>query len=71
MSDLFDAIEPLHPPREVMAEGAVLLGGAALPFETDILTALQAITAQAPFRHMTTPGGYVMSVAMTNCAHQL
>ena len=67
MSDLFDAIEPLDPRRETMAEGAVLLRGRALPFETDILTALQAITAQAPFRHMTTPGGYVMSVAMTNC----
>jgi alkylated DNA repair protein (DNA oxidative demethylase) len=28
---------------------------------------LQTITAQSPFRHMTTPGGFVMSVAMTNC----
>ena len=25
------------------------------------------IVAQAPFRHMFTPGGYQMSVAMTNC----
>jgi alkylated DNA repair protein (DNA oxidative demethylase) len=50
-----------------MAEGAPLLRGAALPFETDILTAIQAITAMSPFRHMVTPGGFVMSVAMTNC----
>jgi alkylated DNA repair protein (DNA oxidative demethylase) len=50
-----------------MAEGALLLRGAALPFETDILTAIQAITAMSPFRHMVTPGGFVMSVAMTNC----
>jgi alkylated DNA repair protein (DNA oxidative demethylase) len=32
-----------------------------------VLAALQAITAQVPFRHMTTPGGFIMSVAMTNC----
>ncbi len=67
MGDLFSAIEALDPPREAMAGGAVLLRGKALPFETEILAALHAITARAPFRHMTTPGGYVMSVAMTNC----
>jgi DNA oxidative demethylase len=67
MSDLFDSIIPLNPPREVMAEGAMLLRSAALPFETDILIAIQAITAVSPFRHMVTPGGFVMSVAMTNC----
>jgi DNA oxidative demethylase len=64
MKDLFDTEVPA---RDVMAEGAVLLRGKALAFETDILVALQTITAQAPFRHMTTPGGFVMSVAMTNC----
>jgi len=67
MGDLFDSIIPLNPPREVMAEGAMLLRGAALPLEADILTAIQAITARSPFRHMVTPGGFVMSVAMTNC----
>ena len=67
MSDLFDSIIPLNPPREVMAEGAMLLRGATLPFETDILIAIQAITPVSPFRHMVTPGGFVMSVAMTNC----
>jgi len=67
MSDLFDRLEPVDPPRQPMAEGAVLLRGAALPFEAAILAALNTITTQAPFRHMTTPGGYVMSVAMTNC----
>src|ERR1700738_1297891 len=67
MNDLFDAIEPQDPSREVMADGTMLLRGCALPFEADILSALQAIVDQAPYRHMTTPGGYVMSVAMTNC----
>jgi alkylated DNA repair protein (DNA oxidative demethylase) len=32
-----------------------------------LLEALGSVTAQAPFRHMITPGGYRMSVAMTNC----
>src|SRR6185503_20053382 len=67
MNDLFAAIEPPLPSREDIAPGAELLRGRALPLEHDILDALQAVTAQAPFRHMVTPGGFVMSVAMTNC----
>jgi DNA oxidative demethylase len=50
-----------------MREGAVLLRGAALPFEKDLMVALNEITTTSPFRHMVTPGGYRMSVAMTNC----
>jgi alkylated DNA repair protein (DNA oxidative demethylase) len=64
MTDLLSAIEPS---REILAEGAVLLRGAARPFENAILEALQGVVAQAPFRHMVTPGGHTMSVAMTNC----
>ncbi|NKQ69742.1 DNA oxidative demethylase AlkB [Rhizobium sp. UPM1132] len=67
MTDLFDHIEPMAPSRETMAVGAVLLRGAALPFESELLAALRDITAASPFRHMITPGGYTMSVAMTNC----
>jgi DNA oxidative demethylase len=33
----------------------------------DLWTAVQAVAAEAPFRHMVTPGGFTMSVAMTNC----
>lgn len=67
MYDLLKFIAPLDPRKEIMAEGAVLLRGAALPFEKDLLAALNGITATSPFRHMVTPGGYTMSVAMTNC----
>ena len=67
MSDLFSAFERSDPSREVIANGAVLLRGKALPFADDVLALLEVITAQAPFRQMTTPGGFVMSVAMTNC----
>lgn len=45
----------------------MLLRGAALPFEQALLAALDVVTAASPFRHMVTPGGYRMSVAMTNC----
>ena len=50
-----------------LAEGAMLLGGFALPVEGALLAALGAVATQAPFRHMVTPGGFTMSVAMTNC----
>src|SRR5258707_13693856 len=55
------------PPYEAIAEGAVLLRDYALPFVSEIMSSLKAIEAQAPLRHMTTPWGAVMSVAMTNC----
>jgi alkylated DNA repair protein (DNA oxidative demethylase) len=66
-ADLFGSIGDLGPSEEVMAEGAVLLRGFARPREAELITALQEIEAQAPFRHMLTPGGHQMSVAMTNC----
>src|ERR1700730_5515171 len=50
-----------------MADGAVLLRGFAKPVESELIAALREIVAQAPFRHMVTPGGHQMSVAMTNC----
>ncbi|MGB8401487.1 DNA oxidative demethylase AlkB [Bradyrhizobium sp.] len=66
-ADLFEAVLDVRPPREAMADGAVLLRGFAKPVEADLIAALRAIVAQAPFRHMFTPGGHQMSVAMTNC----
>ena len=50
-----------------MAEGAALLRGLAKPVEAALLAALREIEREAPFRHMFTPGGHQMSVAMTNC----
>ncbi len=52
-----------------MADGAVLLRGFAKPVERDLLEALREIVVQAPFRHMFTPGGHQMSVALTNCGN--
>src|SRR5205807_9230975 len=50
-----------------LAPGAILLGGFAQPFEGPLVAALRRVVARAPFRHMVTPGGHRMSVAMTNC----
>ena len=35
--------------------------------ETEILSAISEVVSKAPFRYMITPGGFRMSVAMTNC----
>jgi DNA oxidative demethylase len=67
MNDLFDFTDPAERRLETIVEGAYLLRGAALPFERDVLVALDDVAARSPFRHMVTPGGFVRSVAMTNC----
>ena len=46
---------------------SVLLRGFALPTVTQLLAAIDAIVEAAPWRHMATPGGLRMSVAMSNC----
>ncbi len=45
----------------------MLLRGFVRPFEAELIPRLRAIVKQAPFRHLITPGGHRMSVAMTNC----
>jgi alkylated DNA repair protein (DNA oxidative demethylase) len=50
-----------------LGDGAVLLGGFATDEAKNIVAALRKIESKAPFRRMVTPGGFTMSVAMTNC----
>ena len=66
-TDLFARVADVRPPLQSMAEAAVLLPGYARPVEADLIADLRAVVEQAPFRHMLTPGGHQMSVAMTNC----
>jgi DNA oxidative demethylase len=68
-ADLFASLPDVRPSREPIADGAVLLRGFAGHFEDELVAALRDITEQASFRHMSTPGGHQMSVAMTNCGH--
>jgi len=53
--------------NEALAPGAWLLRGFARAELPGVVAALRTITDAAPTRHMTTRGGYRMSVAMTNC----
>jgi DNA oxidative demethylase len=53
--------------REQLGVGAAILRGFALPDQDALLADLERVIAQAPLRNMVTPGGYRMSVAMTNC----
>lgn len=50
-----------------LAPGAAVLAGFARTREQSLLDGVSRVTADAPFRHMLTPGGRRMSVAMTNC----
>jgi len=66
--DLFDDLPP--PPEAVhtpIAPGAVLLRAWGRDGDAALLQAVEAVIAQAPLRHMQTPGGYTMSVATTSC----
>jgi DNA oxidative demethylase len=67
VTDLFESLGAVGPSREPLADGAVLLRGFVRPQQHELISAVEVITAQAPFRHLITPGGYRMSVAMTNC----
>jgi len=55
------------PAQLTIARGAVLLRGCALDVERELLAAIESVTTAAPFRHMITPGGQRMSVAMSSC----
>lgn len=66
MASLFDG-QALSEFKEPLEDGAVILRGFALPFASALFDGVTQITQTAPFRHLVTPGGYTMSVAMTNC----
>ncbi|APC69389.1 DNA oxidative demethylase AlkB [Ralstonia pseudosolanacearum] len=65
--DLFADHAPADDRRIALGEAAVVLRGFALAEATALLAAIDDIARQAPFRHMVTPGGFEMSVALTNC----
>jgi DNA oxidative demethylase len=66
MTPLFDA-DPPPLSREPLEEGAVLLRGFAFAEAPALVEEIGRVAETAPFRHLVTPGGYTMSVAMTNC----
>lgn len=64
---LFDDTEPGVSWSEQLVPGALVLRHFANTRDAGLLAALQQITAAAPLRRMTTPGGLAMSVAMSSC----
>ncbi len=65
--DLFDGPSVVESWQERLGPCSVVLRGFAASDDTTLLAALQGVIAMAPFRHMITPGGFRMSVGMTNC----
>jgi len=53
--------------RQSLGPGALVLRGFAPNIEQPLLASIQDVASKSPFRHLITPGGYRMSVAMTNC----
>ena len=66
MTSLFDS-DSLPSSQEQLEEGAVLLRGFAAAEAPLLVEEVGRIAQQAAFRHLVTPAGYTMSVAMTNC----
>ncbi len=56
-----------HGEHQVIGSRARVLNGFALSCVGELLSALHTLAQNAPFRYMITPGGFSMSVAMTNC----
>ena len=66
MTSLFES-DSLPPTNEPLEEGAVILRSFATAKAPALVEEVARIAKAAPFRHLVTPGGYTMSVAMTNC----
>lgn len=66
MSSLFDS-DSLPPAHERLDEGAALLRGFAAAEAPRLMEEVSRVAQVAAFRHLITPGGHTMSVAMTNC----
>jgi alkylated DNA repair protein (DNA oxidative demethylase) len=64
--DLLRSLEPA-PAVQLLSEAAVVLRGFARDTAARLVAEVDGITAVAPFRNMVTPGGFRMSVGMTNC----
>jgi DNA oxidative demethylase len=65
--DLFASHDTAAPPREENLPGVIVLRRFAAGIDEALLAACDSVATTAPFRHMVTPGGFRMSVAMTNC----
>lgn len=53
--------------HQCLGSRAMVIRCFALPYVCELMPAVADIESVSPFRHMVTPGGFTMSVALTNC----
>ena len=64
---LFETLEQPRLLKDSLGYGTAILDGFALEMEAALIADIRACAEVAPFRNMVTPGGFRMSVALTNC----
>lgn len=66
---LFDDANDMSPSGSIdwLGAQACVLRGQVRSHAAALIQAVEAVVAQAPFRHLVTPGGATMSVGMSNC----
>ncbi len=65
--DMADNLDLFEADEEKLAQGAILFRGMVADHSPEFVAEINRIIISAPLRHMVTPGGFRMSVAMTNC----
>ncbi len=65
--ELFGPDESTAATREDLLPGVVVLRRWTLAVDAALVAAAHGVTTISPVRHMMTPGGFTMSVAMSNC----
>jgi alkylated DNA repair protein (DNA oxidative demethylase) len=66
-ADLFADALPTERRNESLGPGAMVLRAFAWDEGARLVELIHALASVSPFRHLITPGGHTMSVAMTNC----
>ena len=64
---LFEPEPPTPYPKDILGSGTAVLSGFALGDDDELVSSLNCVVERSPFRNMVTPGGFRMSVAMSNC----
>ncbi|HDZ08590.1 DNA oxidative demethylase AlkB [Pseudohongiella sp.] len=67
MQDLFDIHDEDGVWQEALGSGATWIHGFLVAHADEVMAEIDRVVAQAPYRHLSTPGGKRMSVAMSNC----
>ena len=67
IDDLFYQSASAEGEQQEITAGAFVLRGFELSCDDQLMADVKAVASSASFRHLITPGGYRMSVAMTNC----